>query len=280
MDRRPPGDHTSIVPETGRTPGGELDEQASRSPDDDLAKPWDRGGLSAGRAFAIFLAYIAVQLVAGAGVGFVYGFWSVASGAGFPEDIPGVWLLAGGAAGVIAGGVAIFVMTRKTLMKSSAGLSSIGWKSASNRDVGTGVVIGLALPLLVLPAVTAIFPPPSEDALSPLARAASGSGAAQVILVVLALLLAPPIEEFLFRGVMLSGFSRSWGRAAAGMGVTALFALAHLVEMANYVPALLVIAIVGAAALAMRWRSGSLIPAIAVHGTYNLTMVVFFLVFA
>ena len=280
MQPRPLGDHMWFIPETGRRPGADLRIPDTPARGENRDSPSGHEGFGAGRALAIFLAYLACQLVVGAGIGFVYGFWSVASGAGFPEEIPGVWLLAGGALGVIAGGVMVLRMTRHTLNRSGADFASLGWRGAKRKEVVAAAVVGIALSISVLPGVTAIFPPPSEDAVSPLAEAASDSAAAQLVLTILALLLAPPIEEFLFRGVMLSGFTRSWGRLVAGVAVTGLFTLAHLAEMTGYLPALIVIAIVGAAALLVRLRSGSLAPAIVLHGAYNLTLVTIFLLSA
>ncbi len=81
------------------------------------------------------------------------------------------------------------------------------------------------------------------------------------------------MEEFLFRGVLFTGFSRSWGVPAASLIVTLMFALVHIPETMHYWPALAAIALTGASALALRLRTGSLGPAVALHAAYNLIIV-------
>ncbi len=89
----------------------------------------------------------------------------------------------------------------------------------------------------------------------------------------LAVLIAPPIEEFMFRGVLWTGFSRSWGPVVAAIVVTLVFVVIHLTEAAGYPPALLSITAMAAAALAARIVTGSLVPPIFLHAAYNAVIV-------
>lgn len=237
-----------------------------------LGQPESRSRLGAGMAWLIFLMYVVSQIVAGFGVGVVYGIYQGMKGAGMPTEIDPVWLLAGGAIGVALSGVVVLTMARASFPRGPEGMASIGWRRATRTHTLTGAAIGLGLSV-ILPVFGSVFPPSPDQAMGPLAEAASSSGWAQLVLVFLALMLAPPIEEFLFRGVMFAGFSRSWGPALASVLVTVLFAAAHLPEVMSYWPALVSIAIVGVAALVMRRRSGSLVPAIALHATYNVVLV-------
>jgi membrane protease YdiL (CAAX protease family) len=93
------------------------------------------------------------------------------------------------------------------------------------------------------------------------------------VFILIAVVLAPFIEEFLFRGVMFTGMSRSWGPVKAGIVVTLLFGLLHVFDVAGYWPALGVVTLAGAAMLLMRLKTGSLLPAIALHLSYNLVQV-------
>jgi membrane protease YdiL (CAAX protease family) len=86
--------------------------------------------------------------------------------------------------------------------------------------------------------------------------------------------VAPPVEEFVFRGVLFAGFRRSWKTGAAGALVTLLFIAAHFTEVAGYGPAVIAVALVGAATLVARIATDSLAPAIALHASYNLGLVV------
>jgi len=104
-------------------------------------------------------------------------------------------------------------------------------------------------------------------------RAATAGGFPRVLLAILAVLIAPPIEEFLFRGAMFAGFKRSWGQSTAILLVTVTFVLLHAPEAQAFWPALIGIAITAMALAAIRIRSGSLGPPIMLHAYYNLGLV-------
>jgi membrane protease YdiL (CAAX protease family) len=89
---------------------------------------------------------------------------------------------------------------------------------------------------------------------------------------VLALLVAPPVEEFLFRGVLFAGFVRSWSMASSGALVTLLFPAAHATEARGYAPAIVSIAAVGTLTLLARIHTDSLAPGVALHAAYNLVL--------
>ncbi len=79
--------------------------------------------------------------------------------------------------------------------------------------------------------------------------------------------IAPVVEEMLFRGVILRGFLQRYQRSHAIWGSAALFGLAHL-NIYQFVAALLLGAVSG-------WlyeRSRSLVPCIALHAGYNTAL--------
>jgi membrane protease YdiL (CAAX protease family) len=77
------------------------------------------------------------------------------------------------------------------------------------------------------------------------------------------------VEEFVFRGVMWTGLSRSWNPWLAAIVVTLVFVALHLPETMGYPPALVGIGVMGLTALAMRVQSGSIVPAMFLHAAYN-----------
>jgi membrane protease YdiL (CAAX protease family) len=83
------------------------------------------------------------------------------------------------------------------------------------------------------------------------------------------LLLAPTIEEFLFRGVLFSGFSSSWGVGLASVLVTVGFVAYHLQWDLNLVPWTAAVAI---GALVFRMVGRALGPAVALHFGFNLVI--------
>jgi uncharacterized protein len=88
----------------------------------------------------------------------------------------------------------------------------------------------------------------------------------------MALLLAPPVEEMLFRGVLYGGYRKSLGATGATWLTTSIFALMHIGEVIYFLPALLVIAGVALLALRMRLRHSAIGPAVAVHFGYNFIL--------
>ena len=79
--------------------------------------------------------------------------------------------------------------------------------------------------------------------------------------------IAPVVEEMLFRGVILRGFLQRYTRTQAIWGSALLFGLAHL-NIYQFVAALLLGALSG-------WlydRARSLVPCIALHAAYNTTL--------
>jgi len=89
-------------------------------------------------------------------------------------------------------------------------------------------------------------------------------GGSDLATVLVACVIAPAVEEMFFRGIILRGFLRRYGRAQAIWGSAALFGLAHM-NVYQFVAATLMGAVSG-------WlyaRSRSLVPCIALHASYN-----------
>jgi uncharacterized protein len=79
-----------------------------------------------------------------------------------------------------------------------------------------------------------------------------------------ACVLAPVLEEMLFRGIVLRGFLQRYARRQAILGSAVLFGAAHL-NLYQFVVGLVMGVLLG-------WlyeRTRSLIPCIALHGAYN-----------
>jgi len=74
----------------------------------------------------------------------------------------------------------------------------------------------------------------------------------------------PFIEEMFFRGTGLGLLLREYGPAEAILVCGCMFALVH-----GLVLGFLQLAFLGASLALMRWTSGSTIPGIVLHGTYN-----------
>jgi membrane protease YdiL (CAAX protease family) len=220
--------------------------------------------LGAKRAFGVLLGFVAVQLATGALLGFFGGLWYVLTHG------------SGTLAGHVIGALVAFRIARRTLAGpiASGALVSIGWARASSRDLLRASVAGVGLGLVYVFVLVPAFPPFPGGELGPLASAAIAGGWARHVWAVLAVVVAPPVEEFVFRGVLLTGFRRSWGLAPAGAFVSVLFVAVHFSEIAYAGPAIVGVALVTGATLIARLAGRSLAPAIALHASYNLALVV------
>ncbi len=131
---------------------------------------------------------------------------------------------------------------------------------------------GALLGLLYLNAVT-----PSLDAAGGdgglMAQMSSSPGWPRLAWALLALLLAPWIEEFIFRGLLYGAISERVGALRAGTWVAVLFSIAHLPETLHFPPAILAIAALAVTLSVARWRSGGLLAPVAIHCGYNAVIV-------
>jgi membrane protease YdiL (CAAX protease family) len=217
------------------------------------------------RALAIFAAFLVAQL----GVAVVAGLIAALGGVRLESRL----LLSAALAGTLLGGWVVLRMVRHSFPGSlaSGALSLVGWAPASARQCAGGALRGLSLVVLLL--LAGRFLPAPTHTLGPLASAANAGGWARLAWAILALALAPPIEELVFRGVLYAGLARSWGPRRGAVAVTGIFVAMHATETGSYWPAWLALTLLATLALRVRVATGSLLPAIALHATYNLALV-------
>ena len=87
------------------------------------------------------------------------------------------------------------------------------------------------------------------------------------------IILFPVVEETLFRGFLFTGLSQSWGPSMAGVFTTLVFVGVHMPKVLEYWPAFVAVTLLGTLTVWLRLRAGSLAPGIAMHSTYNGTLV-------
>ena len=92
--------------------------------------------------------------------------------------------------------------------------------------------------------------------------------------VIMFVVLFPVVEETLFRGFFYTSLAQSWGAGVAGILTTLVFVAVHMPKVLEYWPALVAVTLVGTLTVLMRIRSGSLLPGITMHSTYNGVLVV------
>ena len=181
-------------------------------------------------------------------------------------------LLVVGLAGQYMGHLLVFWLLTRRKQGPGVGFSI---DRGDTRYVALGLLLQLVLALLFFPLSTLLLP--EGDAAQQIGEALSAlqSTAAQVTVIVIAVVLAPVVEEITFRGVLLKAMSGRSRRAA--MVVSALvFALFHLLGLdpnrmleaaAIVLPQLF---IVGMILAWITFRSQRLGPAIFLHSGFNL----------
>ena len=91
--------------------------------------------------------------------------------------------------------------------------------------------------------------------------------------VLMFVVLFPVVEETLFRGFLFTGSAQSWSPSVAGVLTTLVFVAVHMPKVLEYWPALVAVTLIGTLTVFLRIRAGSLAPGIAMHSTYNGTLV-------
>jgi membrane protease YdiL (CAAX protease family) len=151
--------------------------------------------------------------------------------------------------------------------------TGLGLRRVASKWIGIAAATGITVALCYFAVASWLVPFDPKTPLGPLAQFASGSPLARITFALIALIYAPLVEEFLFRGLLFKGFSTSWGVPAGGAVVTVLFVLLHLFETINYWPATVAILALSLTTLTLRIRSGSLLPSMTLHFAYNAVVV-------
>lgn len=226
---------------------------------------------------------VAILLV-GSVVGDVLGgifyavYVGVTQGQAALKSLSGGDISAGGTAVVVLTGalfgaalfIGISLWRARHLLKDGSS-RGIGWVPASNRNALMGAFTGLLMSGLAVLVLTLIqVDPDSLD--GPLMAMSRGGFLVQIALVLFAVVYAPIVEEYIFRGVLFAGFRRSWGVWPAAIVVTLLFTGLHAADKLDYLPGFAMVFLMGAVALYLRIRYKSLLPAIAMHFVYNLSL--------
>lgn len=129
------------------------------------------------------------------------------------------------------------------------------------------VLLGLALtaPIGALyDLIERRWPSPRDGELELVRLLAEGSTAEQALIGLVLVVLGPALEEVLFRGALTRPLRRSYAPELVVVSTAILFAAAHF-QPQKFLP----IGLFGLALGALRLASGSIVPAMMLHATYN-----------
>lgn len=187
--------------------------------------------------------------------------------------VPGVPGSVGVAAGTVLLGVAAVQVARRPARQSGGVERALGFDLPEWSDAGR--MLGWSLLLLLAQAATVV----ALAAVVPALRGVEAentaflrdeSPLALVLIAIAAVLLAPVIEELLFRGVVLRGLMLRVGFWPAALVSSAFFGLFHATGTGiEAVPVIAATAVFGLGLCVLTRRTGRLGPAIGVHALRN-----------
>lgn len=174
---------------------------------------------------------------------------------------------------MVVGAIVVIILVRRYARGSICGSSAdgIAWSFGTVTGLTLGFVVGGFLCIYDVLVASQLIPPAPEVHNTDF-RMMSTPGMFRTFYTVAAVALAPPVEEFLFRGVLFSGLSRSWGRLTGGVLTTVLFVLIHLDRIIEVPDSAIGTTVLGVCALALRIRAAAVGPAVALHFAWNLSV--------
>ena len=235
--------------------------------------------LRAGRAFTLFALFLAIQILTGTIVGFTLGIVAALQGANVqdPQVLAQISQQATTLA-IISG----FLVTSITVLYLAVrwfpqeihdgSMTGAAWRIGPPKLMVLGLGVGALIAVSYLFLSPLMSTPPDENSMGSFAKMATTPGLQQMLALFIALILAPPVEELLFRGVMFGGLCKSFGGTWAAILTTALFVASHVTEAIHFWPAFLFIALMALAALWLRLHTKAIGPSIALHLSYNLVI--------
>lgn len=145
---------------------------------------------------------------------------------------------------------------------------SLSWRRITSRDAAWSIVGGVAMAVLVQFAPVVL--PSSEE--FPLMKLFNSPTAGYAI-AIFAVLLAPFMEELIFRGLLFAFFERLLGVPMAVVGTAALFAALHVSQYWGAWNHVVLIALVGFCFSLVRGVTGSVTPGYVLHTAYNAALI-------
>jgi membrane protease YdiL (CAAX protease family) len=157
-----------------------------------------------------------------------------------------------------------FIMLLVKVLHGRSFRETIRWYPNQLFSPGYLVSVGAALAITVMIA-SSFFPPSSTPPIEKLLT----STRSLYVFAIFGIGLAPLFEEVIFRGFLFQVFQDLYSPVTAIPITAGLFALMHVPQLWGSWAAIALIFFVGYALAFLRERSGSLIPSLIVHISYN-----------
>ena len=144
--------------------------------------------------------------------------------------------------------------------------ASLAWKAAGSTARHLLAGVGLAI---AVTALANVIPMPEEP--SPLEELLANASQYLPLFMVFGVLIAPAVEEVVFRGFVYGVIERAHGVKAAVTVTAAVFAAPHSAQYGGRWQVLLILFLVGIALGVARARTGSSRVTTFIHAAYNAT---------
>jgi membrane protease YdiL (CAAX protease family) len=152
--------------------------------------------------------------------------------------------------------------------------AGIGWRPAPRRAYGLAALGALAV-LALVAGEAALFPPDSSKLQDlELAQLLQGPRAIALLAALVIIIIAPIVEELLFRGIAFAGIAARLGPGWAAALTTIIFTAVHAPEKLLYPPGFIDVAAVALLSCWLRLRYHSIRPGMVMHFLYNGSMLV------
>ncbi len=231
-------------------------------------------------AFGFFLTYVASMAVGSSIGAAVYsGIYAAGNSSNIAYSSADVRVMSEvfeRIAGAIVGGVVILTLIVISIRKmpQSVSFSKFGFVHSTLWKCLVAFVAGLSLNLFYILVLRELFPFNGERHPVSLEGVNDVSESFRIMAAFGMIVLAPLNEEILFRGVLYSGFTKTFGRFLAAVLVTCLFALIHFsVIGSGYWLDIPVLFLISSLLILVRVLSGSLYPAMSLHAGFNSALI-------
>ena len=184
--------------------------------------------------------------------------------AGAAAAVPGIVLVLTLASNVVTLLVAWWLVCRKYQKTCTEGFALEGVPAWSVITWGVfGIITAAGATVLIASYAN------DKGVMADMGKTLQGLSAALVLAVIV-----PPFEEFYYRGFIQPALANGLNPAAAVAITSGWFAVAHTYQLVGNWVALLVVATMGLVWSLMRAKTKSLLPPLASHWCYNITIVI------
>ena len=232
--------------------------------------PWQGLWLVGGYLLASFFGSVLVGLAWGISIGIQAGIHGRAPVLSKPGIGVLAWSVLTGSLCAAAWGV-FYTRQRAKPLLAVGEAQGVGWRRSAAPGYATALALAIAL-VAVVWGLEKLIPPDVSKLTGPMEQLARSHGWPRAVFILLALVVAPPVEEFVFRGGLFASLSR-FGVAAATLLTTLIFVLFHAADKIHYWPGFVDVALLSLAAIFLRLRYRSLWPAIVLHFLYNAALI-------